>query len=578
MSYFRHRCFTFLFSLVISAVVVRLFYIQVVRNDYYRALAEQEHQRVLEIYPRRGQIFSADHFPLVLNNPAYLLYIEPKKIKASGEVAKTLAKMLNDNEASTSGTKYDQKELQAKMDLDLDWVAIAKHLSPELKGKIMNLNIPGLGFDEETIRFYPEGTTASYVFGFVGENERGEEQGYYGLEGYYQGELKGRTGKVFEETAASGRPIPIGDYRQVVAEDGADLTLTINREVQYLLETKLEQAVVKYGARLATAIVMDPQSGAIVGLASYPNYDATHFTDLLKQQETGANTDSGSFFRNPAISESYEPGSVIKGLTMAAALDTNAVKPSSTFEDSGPVTVSGFTVDNWNYQHYGTQTMIELLQKSNNIGATYVGRLLGAKVLREYFVKFGLGSLTGIDLEGEATGVLKKEADWREIDVMTAAFGQGLSATPLQVLTAYAVFANGGFSVRPYIVAEISDNRGVRTLKSSEKKKVISPETAATMVEMLTAAAEGGEAKFTILKRYRVAGKTGTAQIPLGGKYDPNKTEATFVGFLTNHPQFVLLVKISEPSSSIYAAETAAPVWMDLVKNLTITYRIPPDR
>lgn len=578
MSYFRHRCFTFLFSLVISAVVVRLFYIQVVRNDYYRALAEQEHQRVLEIYPRRGQIFSADYFPLVLNNPAYLLYIEPKKIKAPGEVAKTLAKILNDNEASTSGTKYDQKELQAKMSLDLDWVALAKHLSPELKGKITNSNIPGLGFDEETIRFYPEGTMASYIFGFVGENERGEEQGYYGLEGYYQGELKGRTGKVFEETAASGRPIPIGDYRQVVAEDGADLTLTINREVQYLLETKLEQAVAKYGARLATAIVMDPQSGAIVGLASYPNYDATHFTDLLEQQETGTNTDSGSFFRNPAISESYEPGSVIKGLTMAAALDTNAVKPSSIFEDSGPVTVSGFTVDNWNYQHYGTQTMIELLQKSNNIGATYVGRLLGAKVLREYFTKFGLGFLTGIDLEGEATGVLKKEADWREIDLMTAAFGQGLSATPLQVLTAYAVFANGGFLVRPYIVAEISDNRGVRTLKSSEKKKVISPETAATMVEMLTAAAEGGEAKFTILKRYRVAGKTGTAQIPLEGKYDPNKTEATFVGFLTNHPQFVLLVKISEPSSSVYAAETAAPVWMDLVKNLTITYRIPPDR
>lgn len=543
-------------------------------------MAEKEHSTTTEIANRRGQVFTNDNFPLVLDRPSYVLFAEPKKIPEKAKLSKLLAEMLSTQQSSQSGEKTDPETIEKKLNLDLDWVALAKRVSLGAKEAISRLAIPGIGFDEEYTRYYPEGLMASYVLGFSGFNDRGEQQGYYGLEGYYNGELRGRIGRVTEETAASGRPIVIGDYRWTSAQDGATLHLTVNRGMQYLLETKMAEGVVRYGARSATAILLDSLSGAVLGMASAPNYNPENYGEVFKKS---AETQEGSVsdpigFHNPAIAETYEPGSVIKGLTMSAAIETETVKPSTTFEDNGPLTVAGHSVNNWDGKHHGTQTMIELLQKSNNIGAATVGQWLGTKVLRDYFIKFGLGSITGIDLEGEAQGILKDEKDWGVIDLVTAAFGQGLSATPLQVVNAYAAVANGGNLLKPFIVSRISDKEGVHTLKSTKIRRVLSTETAVTMREMLTAAAEGGEAKFAILKKYKVAGKTGTAQIPVQGRYDATRTNATFVGFLTNSPQYVLLVKITEPTTSVYAAETAAPLWMEIMRDLAVIEKIPPDR
>lgn len=580
MSSFRYQLFKLFLTIGALFVISRLFYIQVARNQYYRAMAEREHSTTTEIANRRGPIFTSDSFPLVLDRPSYVLFAEPKKIMEKKKTAFLLAEILTLPKSSQTSQSADSKALEATLELNLDWVALVKRLSLSTKEAISKLTLPGIGFEEEYIRYYPEGVMASYVLGFSGFNDRGEQQGYYGLEGYYNGELRGRVGRVTEETAASGRPIVIGDYRWTSAQDGATLQLTMNRGLQFLLETKTAEGVARYGARSATAILLDSASGAVLGMASAPNYNPDNYGEVFKKT---AKTQEGSIsdpigFHNPAIAETYEPGSVIKGLTMSAAIETETVKPSTTFEDKGPLLVAGHSVNNWDGKHHGTQTMIELLQKSNNIGAATVGQWLGTKVLRDYFTKFGLGALTGIDLEGEALGILKNEKDWGEIDLVTAAFGQGLSATPLQVVNAYAAIANGGNLLKPFIVSRISDKEGVHTLKSTKIRRVLSTETAATMREMLTAAAEGGEAKFAILKKYKVAGKTGTAQIPVQGHYDANRTNATFVGFLTNSPQYVLLVKITEPTTSVYAAETAAPLWMEIMRDLAVIERIPPDR
>lgn len=581
MKNWRYSLFTAVILLIGLIITARLYYLQVIRNQYYRVAAEKEHTYVRELYPRRGLIYTAEEAPLVLNRIAYQLFAEPIKVKDPGKTAALLSKILNDAypPAADSPPVYPTASLRDKISQKFYWVSLARRLPPEIKEKISELNLAGIGFEEEAVRFYPEGETASYLLGFVGFTSQGGEQGYYGLEGYYNGELQGRPGELFEERAASGRPMVVGNYRRRPAEDGAALILTVSREIQHLLETKLAEAVKRYGAKSASAVVMDPLSGAVLGMASQPNYNPARYGEILQRQKE--KDDSAPFpldYTNPAIGESYEPGSVIKALTLSAALEEKLIKPQTTFEDTGPLVIAGYVVDNWDKKHHGRQTMIELLQKSNNIGAAAVGRMLGAKMLSAYFRKFGLGSITGIDLEGESSGIVKNDNQWGEIDLATAAFGQGISVTPLQLVQSFAAIANGGFLVKPHVVSEVRDERGAVALQSGEKKRIISEETAEVMTEMLTAAVEGGEAKFAVLKSHRIAGKTGTAQIPVGGKYDPSKTNATFIGFFTDRPKFVLLVKVAQPSSSIYAAETAAPLWMEIARDLSVIFRIAPDR
>ena len=587
----------FLFSFTL--LIFRLFQIQILDHKKYRAKAEGQYLGQSNIPAKRGNIYSADGYLLAGARSNYLLFAEPKKIEDPEKIASYLADLLSDvrfgknSEASDADDDIEEETIVIKsptkeemytkyfndfknsISKDLFWVPVIRDITPEEKKLIEDSKIPNLGFDEYPARYYPEGSLASHVLGFVASDEKGEKIGYFGIEGKLNEELKGKSGRVIEDTDAVGNPILMGEYKEIPPVQGRDVILTINRSVQYIVEKKLKEDVEKYGAISGTVIIMNPFTGDIVAMANYPTYDPDDFNE---GEEVDPNTGRKNLVRkNSAIADTYEPGSVIKPLTVSAAIDLGIVSPSTTFVDNGPVRYSDYVIDNWDGKHHGVQTITELLQKSNNIGAAWVGHQVGAKKLYEYFYNFGMGSRTGVDLEGEDTGILRDIKDWTDIDIANISFGQGMSATTLQVLNAFNVIANGGNLMQPKIISKIIDENGDHEIPSKVVKRVISKETADTMVDLLEKAAEGGEAKFFILKDYRISGKTGTAQIPEGGKYSPDKTNATFVGFLTSTKTLSMIVKFEQPKTSVYAAETSTPTWMSLVSELVKFYGIPPD-
>ena len=601
LRFWRLNSLLILFLSLLIIITGRLFQLQVLGHEKFSVLAAKQHWGSAEIPAARGRVFSADGFPLVENQIAYLVYGEPPNINNVTTAAQRLGEVLWEENpkfeirnSSASGDSLNLKQIQSTNDLNskheeieriegalsqnLQWVPLAHKVSPETKEKIEALGIEGIGFEEEPKRFYPEKTLAAHLLGFVGSDEQGQDQGYYGLEGFYNGDLRGRPGRVVEEKGASGEPILLGNYKKIPAENGRDLMLTLDRSVQFLVEQKLAAAVKKYGAESGSVVVMEPETGAILAMASFPTYDPATRKHRTENTETQNFSDSVLQWTNPAISETYEPGSVLKALTMSAGIDTKTVKPQTTMQDSGPITVSGYTVDNWDGKHHGEETMIEILQHSNNCGAAWVGQQLGAKQLRNYFLKFGLGEVSGIDLEDEDTGIVKELSEWRPIDLANAAFGQGVSMTPLQLAAIFSTIVNKGVMMRPYLVSEIREDSKVISIEPKESARVLSAKSANIMVEMLTAAVEGGESKFYNLKTHRVAGKTGTAQIPIEGRYDPTKTNCTFIGFLPSYPEFVMLVLLRKPSASIYAAETAVPTWMEIARELTVYYGVEPDK
>jgi cell division protein FtsI/penicillin-binding protein 2 len=380
-----------------------------------------------------------------------------------------------------------------------------------------------------------------------------------------------------EEKDALGTPILMGDYEKVESIQGRDVILTINKSIQYMAEKKIQEGVEKYDARSGTVIIMDPSSGGIIAMANYPSYSSETYFEESVYLKTSPHRKSLEL-KNLAISDVYEPGSVFKPLTIAAAIDLGIVTPETTYQDSGPAYYSTHTIDNWDNKHYGTMTIIQLLQKSNNIGAAWVGHQVGARDLHKYLEDFGIGSKSGISLEGEDTGFLLDYEEWRDINTANISFGQGVSTNSLQMLNSFNVFANGGYLLQPRIVSKIIDSDRVIPIPTKTIKQVIKKETADTMVMMLEKAAEGGEAQYFVLKNYRIAGKTGTAQIPEGGGYAKDRTNATFVGFDAGTKQFSMLVKLQEPKEMIYASETAVPIWMDIFTELVKFYGIAPDK
>ncbi len=600
----RSKIMLFGFFSLFFIVIVKLFQIQVLNHNRYKEMAENQYWTLQELPARRGNIVTADGYVLAGTQDDYLLYLEPKVVKDKYKLAHELGALLADYDKIETARKekvkdakkdsdaadeqetdkplaeefvnYEQKILDG-LNSNLYWYPVRKNLSPEQMEEVRSKGFEGVGFEKEPQRYYPEGTLASHVLGFVGSDDKGDKLGYFGIEGALNDDLKGRPGKILEETDATGNPILAGGYRKIDPIAGRDVVLTVNRAIQYLVEKALKDGVKKYDAISGTVVVMDPFDGSVLAMANYPTYDPADFAEE-------AVLEKGSEFRrtverqNIAVAQTYEPGSVIKPLTVSSAVDLNLVNANSTFEDSGPVNYSGFFINTWDGSHYGTQTIVQLLQKSNNIGAAWVGTKVGADRLSEYFKDFGLGSKTGIDLEGEDTGIIRDPKDWTAIDTATASFGQSISATPLQVLNAFNVIANGGTLYQPKIISKIIDGNKVIEIPPRKIRTVISKATSDQMIPMLELAADGGEAKFFVLKDYKVAGKTGTAQIAENGKYAAEKTNATFVGFLSGEKKISIIVKLQEPHSSIYAAETAAPLWMQITSGIAKYYGITPDK
>jgi cell division protein FtsI/penicillin-binding protein 2 len=571
-SYTFERSDLILAGFVVFAVlfIYKLFSLQVLQHSTYQAKAQDQYQNLQNIQATRGNIYSRDGFPLAASQKAYLMYFEPKGVVHAQKVATETAKIIQpENKQAQEALIQRFTDL---LKLDLFWVAAEHNILPETKQKLEKLNLKGIGFEEEPIRFYPEKALASHVLGYVAKNDSGEIQGYFGIEGYFNRDLQGKPGRVIQEYDAVGSPILVGKYKKIDPINGTDIILTLDRSIQYVAEKRIAEGVKKYEAESGTIIIMDPLTSEILALANFPSFDPSNFNFEGSEKESYKPQRV-----NFAVSETYEPGSVIKPLTVASGIDTGAITRNSTFNDSGPVEYSDYTIDNWDGKHHNVQDITQLLQKSNNIGSAWVAHQVGAKNLMEYFGNFGLGSVTGIELEGEDTGSLKSPNNLADIDLATAGFGQGMSATPLQVLNAFNVIANEGVLQKPRIVKEIRDNGRVIPLKSKPVKRVVSEDTALVVEEMLIEAAAGGEAKFFVLKNYNIAGKTGTAQIPVNGKYDPSETNATFVGYLPTSKKFSMLVRLNRPKTSPYAAETAVPLWMNVAEDLIQYFGIMPD-
>lgn len=575
--------------------IFKLFIIQVIQHEKYVALAQDQHWETQDLGAKRGNIYSSDGYPLATTQISYLLYVEPKYIEDKADVAFKLGTKLaefNIFEVKNPQEYYVNKLLE-QLNLDLYWVRVQSALSPDQKKQIEELNLKGVGFEEEPKRYYPEKYLASHILGFVAKNDKGIDTGYFGIEGNFDRDLKGKQGRIIQEIDALGAPILVGGYKKIDPIQGSDIILTIDRSIQHIVEKRLKEGVLKYGAVSGSVIVMNPMTGDILAMANYPTYDPANFNDLEISSNTNANKNEDSEDsedtsinsiekkverRNAAISDTYEPGSVMKPLTVSAAIDLGLVTPDTTFVDAGPTQYSDYVIDNWDGRHHGVQTITQLLQKSNNIGAAWVGHQVGNENMFKYLQDFGIGTKTGIELEGEDSGLIRDVSIWTDIDLATISFGQGMSATPLQVLNVFNSFANGGNLIRPRIVSSIiTDNKEVE-IPVTIQKRVISEDTADTMVILLTDAVSGGEAKFFNLKHYDIAGKTGTAQIPVEGKYDPNKTNATFVGFPTRSKKYSMIVKLQEPKESIYAAETAVPLWMQISDDLVKYFGLPPDK
>lgn len=551
------------FSILVGlfgAVVLRLFYWQVIAAESFRASEFQSYDTERRIPARRGDIVDRDGSPFVLTKPAYLMYGLPEEIENIHTFVREVTSLL----------PIDPLWLtQELMVPGRKWLQLAKKLDQETVHTFTELKLAGLGFEEESKRYYPESSMAAHLLGFVGQDENGNDTGYFGLEGFYERELRGKDGRVRSEFDVLGIPILSGDELRIQPEHGTTLSLWIDKTVQYKVETYLSEALVRYGAKSGSIVVMDPLTGGILAMASLPSYDPQQFSSY-----------SESLFRNPVVAETYEPGSTFKTLIMAAGLEEGKITPSTVMEETGPVVIGSYSIRTWDNTYHGKITMTDVLRYSSNVGMVYVANTLTKQKMLPYIRAFGFGEKTGIDLEDEESSYLRPDGEWRDIDLATASFGQGISVTPIQMVRAVGALANDGWLMEPRVVKEIKTASGeVRQIRPKRVRRVVSQETSHAITEMMTAAVSAGEAKWAIPKGYTIAGKTGTAQIPISGHYDESKTIASFVGFApVGNPRFVMLVTLREPTSSPWGSETAAPLFFAIAKELFLYWGIGPDR
>ncbi len=459
----------------------------------------------------------------------------------------------------------DPGPILARLVSGLEWTFLHRRLPEPTAEAIALLRIPGLGFQTEPKRLYPNETVGAHLLGFVND----EGVGQYGIEAAYDALLRGTPGRLVVERDSRDRALPVGLRQVVPSRNGSDLTLTIDLVIQTAAERELRLAMERERATSGCIVVLEPKDGSLLALASAPSFDpaAIAITDL-------------EALRDRCVAWTFEPGSTMKSVTVAAALEKGLVTPTTSYTDVGFVNIGGRRLNNALGRAWGPTTVTQLLERSANAGAVFVGSKLGAERLHSALGTFGFGQRTGVDLDNEQGGALRPLAEWYPVDVGTAAFGQGLTATPLQLASAYAAFANGGVLHRPYVVATRRDADGEHRIAPVAIRRVISPETAATMRSMLTSTVDNGLAKNASLQAFSVAGKTGTAQIPdRSGSYESDEYISSFAGFApADDPRFVAVVVIERPQSRLLGTLTATSAFKALALDVLRTARAQPDR
>ena len=537
------------FLLFLAVILSRLIYLQIISYQYWRALAKGQQKIFVTLQGKRGEIFFQDKTPLAVNRNFYLVYAAPNEIKKPEETADSLSQILN----------LDKNLILEKIKEDSFYEVIKRKISEKEISDLKNLNLPGIYLGQNAGRFYPYENLVSKVSGFVG----GDGEGQYGIEGYYEDILKGKE-EFFEKEKGPGGYL-INSDKSIVK--GTDIVLTINYDIQFLAEKLLEKAKEDLNIEEGEIIVISPNSGKILALANFPNYNPNQYSEV---EDLG-------IFQNSASQKLFEPGSVFKPITMAAALDQEKITPQTTYVDEGKVKIGGYTIYNYDERVWGQRTMTEVLEKSINTGAVFAERQIDHQIFLDYIEKFGFFEPTGIDLQGEVFSTNSNLKKGYEVNFATASFGQGIEITSMQLVRAFSAIANGGRLIKPYLVESLAEN----SLKNDEKP-IISQKTVSQLTAMMVSVIENGFGKAARIPGYYIAGKTGTAQISWSAlRVDKTgyseETIQSFVGFAPAFdPQFLILIKLKNPETKT-AEYSAVPIFKELAKYIIDLWQIPPD-
>jgi len=523
-----------------AVVLFRLVNLQVLQAAELTAKADRQHQKTVSLEGARGTIVDRHGKVLAMNMEVPSVFGIPTALESPAKTARSLSPVL----------RVRTDELEKKLRQDRSFVWLARKLDPEQGHRLEHMPMEGIGLVMEGRRFYPKGPLLAHVMGFAGMDGEGLE----GIERRYEPQLHGEKRVVILQRDAMGRTVfPKGQAEQVPAA-GHSLVITIDEVIQYIAEKELEEAVAKARAKSGTVIVLDPQTGAVLALAISPRFDPNAVSSLTADR-----------WRNRALTDTYEPGSTMKALVAAAALEEKVMKPGTMlYGENGRMMIANTVIHD--HEKLGWMTFAQVIQKSSNIGAAKTGMALGDQRLYRYLQSFGFGQKTEIDLPGEVGGLVKHPREWGRRSLASISMGQEIGVTPIQMVSAVAALANGGVLMKPYVVSEVRDAQGkpLRQILPQVKRRVVSPETARTVTSILEGVVTDGTGAKAAIPGFRVAGKTGTAQKidPRTGAYSSTLFVGSFVGFVpADNPRLAMIVVIDEPQGESWGGTVAAPVF-----------------
>lgn len=549
------------FAIFLILVAGRLFQEQVIEHAIFVGLAKGQHVVNENVLAKRGKIVVFDsqlesYYPLATNVSLYSLNVVPTQVKQPELVATKLMPYL---------VNITESELLEILKSNKVYVApLKRRVEVAEKEAIQKLGLDGVYFRSEEYRYYPEDSLASHVLGFVNRDRLGQ----YGVEGLFDKELSGKSGLAQVEKSSLGTHITVGNRKLIDAENGADVVLTIDRAVQYFVEKKLKETIIKHEATGGDVIVMEPTTGRIIAMASYPDFNPNLYNEFSLEN-----------FTNPNVSLAYEPGSVFKIFTIAAGIDAGLISPNTTYTDVGELKISDKIVRNADLAAHGVQTMTQVLEKSLNTGAVFVVEKLGRQLFYKYLKDLGFDVISGVGLAGEVSAPVRPFRQWADIDLASMSFGQAIAVTPVQLIAAVGAIANQGKLMKPHIVDKIIYPNGAVSVDPQVMRVVFKPQTTQLVSAMMVTVVERGHGKLAQVAGYRVAGKTGTAQIASPTGYEEDATIGTFVGFAPmENPRFVMLTRIDRPKGTAFAETSAAPLFGEIAKFLLNYWQVPPDK
>jgi len=530
----------------------RLYYLQVLRWEHYMEKAQEQQQKVIKTSPRRGDILDRDGNALAISVQVDSIYARPNEMKNAPDTARKLAKL----------TGLSSRDLVKKLDPSNTWVWVKRKVSPEEREAVEKAKLAGVYFQKEFRRFYPNREMAAHVLGYVDVDEEGQT----GLEKAYNEVVLGKPAEIHVMVDGRGKTY---QSEQEPPPAGATLTTTLDSTIQYIIERELRVASEQTKANRITIVVMDPNSGAILGMASNPTYNPNRYKD----------SPVSVWSQNPAVSLTYEPGSTFKMVTIGAAIEEGLTTPDEViYCEDGSIVVHGRRIRD--HKAYGLLSVREIMQNSSNVGTIKLALRVGEDRLATYINRLGFGQKTSVDLPVEASGTVRNVANWSKTSAAYISIGQEISVTPLQVASLISTMANGGIHYKPYLVQKIDDPRGGVIEIKPAGERVLSTETTRKLQNMLEDVVTDGTAKTSQLDGYRAAGKTGTAQKfdPAIGAYSKTKFVGSFAGFAPfSDPQIAIVVIVDEPKGLYYGGEVAAPVFKRVAEQILHAKAVPPD-